>query len=226
MVIEVKSSMEAIKADIATLKANSSTKDESVNNAEIYSEIRERKNRELNVLVHHLKEPSGSTRDGRMKEDKEAFVNLCSKINVDLNPSKVKFMTRLGRYDKDGSRPLLVGLKEATIKGDILDNAHMLVGKPDPWSKININPDLTKQQRKEEQELYNKAEQLNNNLSETDKKTSCTRWWGGRREEVGQGCTLSDQSFHKSGFQGRREGERRPREAEGGHRGYDIEKSI
>ena len=73
---------------------------------------------------------------------------MCSNPDVDI-----KFSTRIGRDNSENSKPhpLLVGLKYMEKKTEILEKMKTSTNKPENY--ISIVPDLTKLQRKVEDDL-------------------------------------------------------------------------
>lgn len=214
----VKGDVKSIKDDLTKVKSQI---DKNVDNssAKIFSEIRDRESRKMNLIFHNLTEPSANNKEDRISEDQDILKELCGEINVDIDTSKVKFMSRLGKYTEGGTRPLLVGLRDGKVKESILNNAPRLASKPEPWCDINIIPDLTKQQRAEEQSLVTEATERNSKLSDEDKKNFVWKVVGRRGErrivktspiqETGQGPV-------RGGARGRARGRGRGRGRGGG----------
>lgn len=167
----------------------------------VFSEIRDREERKANFIVHGVPE----TRDDEMKgEDKKAIDSIlvseiCEAIDINLNLDKdVKFIKRLGEVKEDKDRPIVVGCLEKEKKLEITRNSRKLAGKSE-FEGIYIVPDLTWQQRKEEQDLNVEAHKRNAELS-ADQSLN-TEWRvvgprGERRLILGRKRTDRDQRRH------------------------------
>ena len=162
----IKDDIDKMQDKIDTASGQCTAEDPS---AKIFSELRDRESRKNNVILHNVSEPTGKNKEERQEEDKEEFEAICEKIGVVIdNNSDCKFMTRLGKFNSEKSRPLLVGMKNTDKKNEILENARKL--KNENMPDVKIVCDLTKQQRQEESDLKIEATKKNDQLSEEDKK--------------------------------------------------------
>ena len=166
---QVKSDVREIKDSISGLKGQS-VQAANHSSEKVFSELRERENRKLNVIVHNLKESSSRKKEDRIQEDKDLLSEVFSKMNIRVNENEVKFLSRVGRKPDDGCRPLLIGLKDPKIKDMILDSSYKLSECDEPWSNVNVIPDLTKIQRNEEKEIRDEAKKRNDERSEEERK--------------------------------------------------------
>lgn len=142
----------------------------------IYAELRERELKKSNVILHGVPEPEAALQGGARKDhDMEWILKVSDSIGVNLKQEAVKFVTRLGsiREETDRVRPLLVGLKEYDKKMALLKNAWKLC-ETEEYNEIYLTPDLTKQQREEEQELEREVRQKN---AELDEQTALNSEW-------------------------------------------------
>ena len=124
----------------------------------MFSELNNRNQRRLNIIVHGLVEPDASVKDlnTRITTDKEKIQQLMTQIEVDLQVNDVvKFAKRLGAKSEqaDRARPLLLGFKSIDHKERMLDNASKLHDMPEPWKSVSIVQDLTTMQRGEEKKM-------------------------------------------------------------------------
>ena len=147
----------------------------------MFSELNNRNQRRLNIIVHGLVEPDASVKDlnTRITKDKEKIQQLMSQIEVDLQVNDVvKFAKRLGAKSEqaDRARPLLLGLKSIDHKERMLDNASKLNDMPEPWKSISIVQDLTTMQRGGEKKMREEAQRLTDEQSDDDKKTGYSKW--------------------------------------------------
>ncbi len=80
-----------------------------------------------------------------------------------------------------GPRPLIVGFHTELERSQVLRRSKKLADTA--MDQVSINPDMTKQQRKEEQDLWQQAEDRNKMLSEEDKEKNLAWSVVGAREE-------------------------------------------
>ena len=162
----VQKNMEILQGKVDAISVDSVSKNTTTT---IFNEIRERDLRKNNVIIYNLDEPQGSNKEERLTKDKKSLRDLCDEIDVKLNLDEdCKFVTRLGKFDKEKTRPMLVGLHNDDIKRSILSNARKLNKTKD---NIKISHDLTNQQRSEEKELLNEAETKNGERTEEEKRS-------------------------------------------------------
>ena len=125
----------------------------------------------MNIIVHNIKESNRRNKEDRIQDDRELLSNIFSKINVRVDvQDDIKFMTRIGRKPDNGCRPLLIGLKESKVRDNILDNSYKLVQCDEPFCEVNLIPDLTQIQRREEKEMRDDAKKRNEERAEEDRK--------------------------------------------------------
>ena len=60
-----------------------------------------------------------------------------SRMNIRVNENEVKFLSW------DDCRPLLIRLKDPKTKNMILDSSYRLCECDEPWSNVNVIPELT-----------------------------------------------------------------------------------
>jgi hypothetical protein len=153
-------------ADIAK-KGEGLSKDEMEKRLkEEREENRERKDRELNVIVHGLEECEGQGMTGaeKMGADTTAGLRLFTEAGIRIQPPEIKFCRRVGPRG-ERARPLVMGfysqmVRNRVLKADYSMNAH----------GISIGPDLTKRQREEEAEIWKEKESKNLNRTAEEKE--------------------------------------------------------
>ena len=94
---------------------------------------------------------------------------VLSEINCIVKPEEdIKFSTRIGKVTSGSNtpRPLLIGFRNMEKKNEVLDKLRTCANKPENF--ISVVPDLTKLQRKVEDELKVEAENRNKDMSEED----------------------------------------------------------
>ena len=185
-IVTIKGDIVNIKDDMKSQKNNESVIQENAA-ASVFSELNNRNQRRLNIVVHGLVEPDGTIKDGdaRIAKDKQTIQELMSEIQIDLQVNEVlKFAKRLGARSEHGNkpRPLLLGFKNSEHKEMMLDNARKLNEKDEPWKSVSIVQDLTVMQRGEEAKMREEAQRLTGELSEDEKKNWMFKVVGRRGE--------------------------------------------
>ena len=135
-------------------------------NKDVFREIRERESRADNLVIYQVPEPPASlTRGGdKKKHDIEKVLELFEHLECSLDNTAFKFIYRAGeRKDSDRPRPLIMCLNDPGARQYILANTRKLSNSR--YSNVSIVPDLTHQQRKEEEELRKEADTLNKALT-------------------------------------------------------------
>jgi hypothetical protein len=89
-------------------------------------------------------------------------------MRAGMRESDIKFMTRLGKYEENKNRPILMAVRDSGLKDYLLNNSYKL--KHGHYEKVRITKDLTKRQREEELQLIEEAKKRNSELSEEEKK--------------------------------------------------------
>jgi uncharacterized coiled-coil protein SlyX len=137
----------------------------------VFDEMRERKSRSCNLIIHNLNEPGNDIKDRkeRVAKDKEALNELFTVLELSINvEDSTRFAKRLGPANESSPRPLLVGITDDVKCKSVLEKSPNLSKKEKPWSEINIVRDLTKLQRKEESRMREEVEKKNEELSEDE----------------------------------------------------------
>ena len=150
----------------------------------VFGEMAEREMRRLNVIVHGLAEAPDNITNGKERavKDLQTLQELVSVIEAELEMSDVvRYSTRLGK-DESKPRPLMVSFKSIEDKVKLMTKVKALGDKDSPYSGVSIIQDLTKQQRKEEQQLRSNCDELNKNLSSQDSKNWIWKIVGRRGE--------------------------------------------
>ena len=139
------------------------TKTKDDGNKAMFRELRERESK-----ADNLKPPGSMTRGGDKKQfDVNQVLELFEFIGCKQDASSLKFFFRFGeKTDSDRPRPVIMCLKDPGARKYILDNTRLLANSI--YSRVSIVPDLTPQQRREEDELRKEAETLNNAMDEIE----------------------------------------------------------
>lgn len=180
----VKKEIDVVKTQVDSMNRRVDEGRENQNSS-VFREIRERENRKTNIVFHNIPEPKGKSKEDRIKEDDTQVEELCKVIGAPIiMKGTAKFTARLGKFSKDGCRPLLVGYKDKETKEKILDNARNLSKQEEgsQWKSVSIVPDLTQIQRKEEDDLRKEANEKNAKMSDEEKKNFLWKVVGRRGE--------------------------------------------
>ena len=134
----------------------------------IFTELRERKEKESNVLFHGVPEIDVQNATGleKKKYDIEYICDIAKEMNVKIKEEDIKFCRRLGEVQSDKVRPILVGLRSVQRKMECIRNGKMLneCSEESDFYGIYVVPDLTKQQREEEADMARQVLKLNSEL--------------------------------------------------------------
>jgi hypothetical protein len=120
-------------------------------------EARERKDRELNVIMHGVEECAAEVTDS--EERRSWDLQQCSEL-LGLREDNIKFCRRVGpKGERD--RPLVIGLYNIATRTKVL--------RMEFDGGISAGPDLTKKQREEEMEIWKEMEEKNKGLTAKQK---------------------------------------------------------
>lgn len=156
-------------------KRNREAEEKRENKYMTADEFRDRESRKLNVILHRVEEPGDEIKGGeeRKKIDMEQCIKIFKALGLEKEcEDEMKICRRVGEKG-DTPRPLVVGLTMEDTKRKLLQRAKNL--RNTEFSEVGIVPDLTVQQRKEEQDMYEEAERRNEEeLTEEDRAKNLT----------------------------------------------------
>jgi len=172
----------------------------------VLDEVREREARRTNVVVHKLKEMEDERATGKERQewDRTGCVKIFDALKLSLKNEDIKFCRRLGEK-KSEPRPLIIGFYSEADKALLLRNAKNLENTQ--YKYVNICPDMTARQRKEEADMKLEADERNENLTEEDRaknlqwavvgargerrliKTTAREQW--RKDQSGRGANFT-----------------------------------
>jgi hypothetical protein len=155
-------------------------------------EARERKDREMNVILHGAAECGEDVQGGeeRIAWDKNECLKLFNKKNLRLRVEDLKFCRRVGPKT-DRPRPLIIGFHNQGMRNTVL-RMDLKTVAPD----LSLGPDLTKRQREEEANIWKEMEERNEKRT-ADERSKNLAWrlvgpkgerrliLSGRRDEPG-----------------------------------------
>ena len=133
----------------------------------------ERESKANNVVIYGLDEPPLDIKAGlaRKEQDEQSLKDLFADISVNLEDDAIKFSYRLGPMGLEvveKPRPLNIGLRTKEAREKLFNKARGLKDSADFYNISIIVPDLTKQQRAEDQDLRKEADILNLDMEATD----------------------------------------------------------
>ena len=132
---EVREDVENLKKEFEVAKSSGSLS----SNGEVFTELRERESRKNNIMIYKLDEPSGNNKEERVAEDKQQLQDLLKDIDISVKvDDDIRFMSRLGKFDKQRKRPLLVGVVDHTTKERILSKASRLAKMAEPQCNVKL----------------------------------------------------------------------------------------
>ena len=186
VVEDVKEIKKTAKQDRERLKQN---KEDIIQQAttKISEELTERESRKGNVVIYGLSEPPSNVTAGgaRMEKDKQAVSDLFEALNMTAEEEDIKFIVRIGKQSEGADanpRPLKINFRNLRIREQLFNRARKLPSTP--FSSISIVPDLTDQQRREDKEMYAKAERKNAEMDENEAENFVYRCIGRKGERT------------------------------------------
>ena len=167
---------------------NSKTEDRIVDikeslRSEFYAEMRDRKQRRKNLVMHRIGEAGQDVNKAEERKDwdlrscNNIFKAMGTKLTSDM---AVQFCRRVGERGET-PRPLVVGFRTAEDKDLVLNNARKL--KDTFFNDVGIVPDLTSVERKEEAGMLSEVELKNKDRTEEDKAKNLQWMVVGKRGE-------------------------------------------
>ena len=163
----IKTNLKAVSSDVEKLKGDMKSSCSDTRKA-MRAELKDQEMRKKNIVIHQLPEAPDNIKSGYERKDKD-MLNLeqvLQDIGSNVTINEVKFISRLGDK-KNSGRPLLVGFLSEQHRNTVLSKARNLQ-KSQKYSSVGIVPDLTKEQRKDEDDMIKEVEKLNSQLSEQD----------------------------------------------------------
>ena len=140
------------------------------------AELRERESRRLKLVIHGLPEPAENIKDprDRMETDKTECEKLFITMKARTRYQAIRFCRRIGERDSD-PRPLVFGVHTEDEKRHILEKSRELLYTR--YENVTVVPNMTKSQRKGEQQLRDEAARRNTQLTEEDRNKNLKCWW-------------------------------------------------
>lgn len=128
-----------------------------VDTKKIAEEEKDRESRGNNIVIYRVEECD--TNENRVKHDKAFCLELLKgTLDADVQEEDLKSVFRIGKKDSNSScRPLLVQLRERSVKNKIMESLFKLKNADDKFKRVSITHDLTKTERAECKTLIEEA---------------------------------------------------------------------
>ena len=126
----------------------------------VISEVNEQEARKSNFVVFKLAEVKSDQTQERVDRDTDRIIEISGILDVELKKEDVKKVVRLGPYNPDNTRPLLVELHDVEIKKKIFRSLGKLKDVTGDYAGITISHDMTKAQMEINKKLVNEAKNM------------------------------------------------------------------
>jgi hypothetical protein len=172
--------IEKLRAELNRMKTTLESEREERSNM-LGEELRDRETRRNNLVIHGLQEnETSSIARERMESDRQLCGELLATIGARTRAADLRFCRRVGERGRE-ARPIVIGLRSEQEKRYILDRAADL--RNTRFSNVSICPDMTRMQRRAEDQLAKEAETRNNQLTTEDRDKNLRWMVVGRRGE-------------------------------------------
>ena len=172
-------------------------------------EYREREARKTNVIMHRVKEPEEEIRtaEERRQQDMEECTKIFTSLMMEEARNDIKLCRRIGERGQD-PRPMVVVLRTEATKSKILEMAKNL--RDTEYKEVGIVPDLTVQQRREESQMTEEVERMNEEELSDEDRAKNLKWLvvGPRGAKKIIKGVEREQYMQRRGARGRRSGAR------------------
>ena len=163
---EVKERMDKVEERVDKMNPDDIVR---MSNETMFKELRDRESRKDSLVIHQLPEGPENLRGfEKQKHDVAKIIEIFGYLKCPMTPEGIRFNYRAGKEgSRPGPRPVVLGLVDSNARNHILANTRDLA-KSELFKLISIIPDLTKQQRKEEDDLRKEAQKLNLAMEEEE----------------------------------------------------------
>ena len=160
---------------------------------QVFKEESDKLRRQSNIIIKGLSEPVGTTDIERIDEDKAKVIDICTtELGLSDSEVNIKGVFRLSTNTRPNTgvaqaesetrpRLLKVILGSSEEKAAVLRNAKKLANPTNPAYKVYISPDMTKEERLQNQELVN---ELKARREESREKNENCHWAIKRKKVV------------------------------------------
>lgn len=148
---------ELLQKEIDDLK-----QDRELSSANVITELEQRQNRKMNVIISGIEEKSEGSVDERKSTDQETAGELLRALNVD--PCQLKSITRIGRPNVKVGKPRLLRITVQSLEAKLtlLKNAKSLKHTSN-FKKVFVNKDLTPDQQRQQKAIRDELKKRKGN---------------------------------------------------------------
>jgi hypothetical protein len=164
--------IEKLREELNKMRSTLESEREAKNDM-LGEELRDRETRRNNIIIHGQQETDVNTnpRD-RMERDKQLCGELLAAIGARTRSVDLRFCRRVGERGRE-ARPVVIGLRSEEEKRSILDRAAEL--RRTRFNNVSVGPDMTRMQRRAEEQLSKETEKRNEQLTAEDREKGL-RW--------------------------------------------------
>ena len=218
----VDSKVDNLRRDLEAFKAKSSEAEEKRDDCYVTrEEYREREAKKTNIILHRVSEPGPEFKlyEERKQKDIEECKKILKMLDMDREAEEeIKTCRRIGERGEE-PRPMIMVLRTEEARRKALDRTRKL--RNTTYEDVGIVPDLTVEQRREEQEMVEEVERRNEeDLTEEDKAKNLKWLLVGPRgaKKIIKGTQRGDQVGWRGRASGRGIGRGAGMEKRGGRR--------
>jgi hypothetical protein len=172
--------IERLREELNKMKSALETEREEKNDM-LGEELRDRETRRNNLIIHGLQEVDQNINPReRIEKDKQLCGELLLAIGSRTRAGDLCFCRRVGERGRE-ARPMVIGLRSEEEKRNILDRAADL--RKTRFSNVSVGPDMTRMQRRAEDQLAKEVEKRNKQLTTEDREKNLRWMVVGRRGE-------------------------------------------
>ncbi|TRY81083.1 hypothetical protein TCAL_14474 [Tigriopus californicus] len=159
---EVRIRLDAMEENIENQGARLSTLEKApkYDNQEMITELRLREEKRWNVIVKGIPEVNDKNPENRNKFDLDRVKTFMAALDISLGQPDIHFLYRMGKREsdlnKERPRMIILGLTDQKLRERILRNAH-LARKTSEFKQAYVDPDLTKAQIQDDNEMRKEA---------------------------------------------------------------------
>jgi hypothetical protein len=192
--------IEKLREELNKMKSTLESEREAKNDM-LGEELRDREARRNNLIIHGLQEANMNTNPReRMERDKQLCGELLAAIGTRTRAVDLRFCRRVGEKGRE-ARPVVIGVRSEEEKRNILDRAADL--RKTRFSNVSVGPDMTRMQRRAEDQLAKEVEKRNEQLTTEDREKNLRWMVVGRRGEkrMVKGVEREQQNFGRGEVQ-------------------------
>ena len=99
--------------------------------------------KKFNLVLYGIREcPKGTPRHSRLVSDLKSVADILSSIDTQVSQLSIRDNYRLGKYQPNRSRPILVKMTRSSEVSSILSNRHKLTSQPGIFIKADLEERL------------------------------------------------------------------------------------